>query len=340
MRHLMKSCLVVLATGFPLMAQADVKTIIEQTVTEQILPGYQGLANHAESLLLATDSHCGVDDPDLRDAWGAMMDAWTRVSHLRFGPSETDARAFALAFWPDPRGKTAKALNQLLTDLDPSVSDPAIFETVSVAARGLNALEFLLYDDAMRAAATPEYRCALIRAIARGLVDTSTAILSDWQGQYADAMLNPVETGPYRGEGEVYQELYKALATGLEFATLSRLGRPLGTFDRPRPRRAELRRSGRSRHQLIVALEELSELAAILSSDHPEIASRFEVGFAEALDLAVDPDDPVFASVSQTSGRLKVEILQQSVERLRLILTDELGPAIGVGVGFNALDGD
>mgnify|MGYP000064800824 CR=1 FL=1 len=340
MRRILKPALFGILMLLPLGAQADMRSVIEHTVQDQILPGYQALHNHAQSLQLATESHCAAADPDLRTAWGGMMDAWTRVSHLRFGPSEVDGRAFAIAFWPDPRSKTAKALNQLMADLDPAVADPETFEEVSVAARGLYALEFMLYDPAFAEQATPEYRCALIRAIATGLVDSSAVILSEWRDGYADILLNPAEDGAYRSEEEVFQELFKALSTGLQFTAETRIGRPLGTFDRPRPRRAELRRSERSRHQVIVALEELSELAAGLSVDHPEIAKRFAAGFEEAILLAADPDDPVFASVSDISGRLKVEILQQSVERLREILVMELGPAIGVGVGFNALDGD
>jgi len=340
MRRILKPAVFALMAFAPLTAQADVKSIIEDAVQDQILPGYQALHNHAQSLALATESHCAEADPDLRDAWGGMMDAWTRVSHLRFGPSETDGRAFAIAFWPDPRGKTAKALNQILADLDPAVSTEEEFAEVSVAVRGLYALEFLLYDPAYAEQATPEYRCALIRAIANGLVDTSAVILADWEAEYADQLLNPSETGAYRSEEEVFQELFKALSTGLQFTSETRIGRPLGTFDRPRPRRAELRRSERSRHQVIVALEELSELAAILSEDHPDIAARFAAEFEVALGHAANPDDPVFASVDDISGRLKVEILQQSVERLREILVLELGPAMGVGVGFNALDGD
>ncbi|HBR37591.1 MAG TPA: peptidase M75, partial [Sulfitobacter pontiacus] len=52
------------------------------------------------------------------------FDAWIAVSHLRFGPSETDNRAFALAFWPDSRGATPKTLAGLITDADPVGRDP------------------------------------------------------------------------------------------------------------------------------------------------------------------------------------------------------------------------
>ena len=95
------------------------------------------------------------------------FDAWVGVSHLRFGPSEQDDRAFALAFWPDPRGSTPKALAALIRDEDPVVSNPDDFSTVSIAARGFYALEFLLFDPQFATAENTDYLCALIQASSR-----------------------------------------------------------------------------------------------------------------------------------------------------------------------------
>jgi hypothetical protein len=39
-------------------------------------------------------------------------------------------------------------------------------------------------------------------------------------------------------------------------------------------------------------------------------------------------------------GRLRIEILQQSVAALRDTALAELGPELDVGIGFNAADGD
>jgi len=39
-------------------------------------------------------------------------------------------------------------------------------------------------------------------------------------------------------------------------------------------------------------------------------------------------------------GRIRVEVLQQSIEIIALLCREELGPALGVVTGFNAMDGD
>jgi len=62
--------------------------------------------------------------------------------------------------------------------------------------------------------------------------------------------------------------------------------------------------------------------------------------FDRAIDLAENLDDPAFAGVATPQGRLRVEILQQSVTALRDTALAELGPELDVGIGFNAADGD
>ena len=316
----------------PLTAQeVDLASI----VSEHIVPRYETLASEGAALAAAARADCQPGSETLRDAYGRAFDAWVAVSHLRFGPSETDERAFELAFWPDPRGTTPKSLAQLIRDADPVVEDAEEFGTVSVAARGFYAMEFLLYDAQFQTAEDADYRCALIRAIADDVDLNTDAILSDWETSYAALLTNP-GNATYRTEAEAARQLFTALSTGLEFTVTQRLGRPLGTFDRPRPTRAEVRRSGRSLRHVEISIDTLSDLAARLSAGDPEIAEAFELARAAAARV----EDPTFASVGDVQGRLRVEALQQRVDTARKLSALRIGEALGVEAGFNSLDGD
>ena len=136
------------------------------------------------------------------------------------------------------------------------------------------------------------------------------------------------------------QELFKALTTGLEFTSDTRLGRPLGSFDRPRPNRAEVWRSGRSARHVALSLETLENLMVLLAGGNADLVARSEQAFDTALSQIEALDDPVFAGVAAPQSRLKVEVVQQSVDAIRDIARQELGPTLGVAAGFNALDGD
>ncbi|MEM1360297.1 MAG: imelysin family protein [Pseudomonadota bacterium] len=315
-------------------AIADVQTVAP-VVDQHVLPGYAALASETEDLAAAAAANCDPTDPTLRQSFHEAFDAWVRVSHLRFGPSEENDRAFGLAFWPDPRGATPKALGTLIREEDPVVDDPAGFDTISVAARGFYALEFLLYAPEFAEAGNATYRCRLIQAIIANIAANAAAIEADWQNGYADLM-RVTGNDRYRTDTEAAKQLFTSLSTGLEFTSGMRLGRPLGSFDRPRPNRAEARRSERSLRNVVLSLEATRALAAQLSGNNDEI----DQAFARAIEQADGIDDPSFAGVSDPQSRIRVEALKSDVDEIRMILALDLGPELGITAGFNSLDGD
>lgn len=338
MRHLLLSAVLALA---PVIAPAqDSKPVIERVVAEHILPRFQLLAETSAQLQTAAQDDCSPTSQSLRTAYSDAFDAWIQASHLRFGPTEVNDRAFALAFWPDSRGATPRSLTALLTDKDPAIASPATYAQVSIAARGFYAMEFLIYDAGITETGTPDDRCTLIQTVTADIATTSAAIFEDWQTDYARRLLSPDADGTYRSQEEVLQELFKALTTGLEFTSDTRLGRPLGTFERPRPTRAESWRSGRSARHVALSLTALRDLATQLARNDAEIAERIDASFERSLTLLTELDDPIFAGVATPQTRLKVEVLQQSIDATRDIVRGELGPTLGVAAGFNSLDGD
>lgn len=321
-------------------ARAD--TMVVSTVVDQhILPGFSRLAAFSGLLDEAAQAECTPDSQILRAAYNDAFDAWVAVSHLRFGPTETGERAFALAFWPDPRGSTPKTLGGLITAEDPAVSNPDEFAKVSVAGRGFYAMEYLLYDDTLSAAGTPEYHCALVRAVAHDIARTADGIYADWRDRYAALMKSAGAEGnqTYRSDSEALQELYKALSTGLQFTKDTRLGRPLGTFEKSWPTRAEAWRSARSLRHVILSLEATRTLAMLLSQD-AEVGDPLNHAFAIAIDRAETLDDPDFSGVAEPQSRLRIEVLQQDIDEIRDRYVPDLGAFLGVAAGFNALDGD
>lgn len=321
-------------------AETALDAVVTRAVSEHVLPRVSAFEESATALQATSETDCAPTSPALYAAYHAAFDGWAGISHLRFGPTEADDRAFAIAFWPDGRGKTPKALTALLTG-DPAIlQEPVTFRQVSIAARGLYALEYLLFDPAIMAAGTPETRCALIRAIAWDVARNGSGIAQDWRSDYAERL---TETGPdhlYRSDAEAAQELFKALSTGLQFTAEARLGRPLGTFDRPRPKRAELRRSERALRQVVLSLEATRELALILAASDADLSGDLAQAFDRALEQADRLNDPALAGVAEPQTRFKVEALQQAVNDIRALVAGELGPLLGVAAGFNSLDGD
>lgn len=314
--------------------------VLSEVVKQHILPRFETLAQQAGNLGRTAAQDCNPESQALRVAYGDAFDAWIAASHLRFGPTERKDRAYALAFWPDTRGITPRTLAGLIADADPVARNADDYAQVSIAARGFYAMEFLLYDPATRNLGQTAYRCTLMRAVAMDIANVSQEILDDWQGGYADLLTDPSADGPYRNEDEAMQELFKALSTGLQFTSDTRLGRPLGTFERPRPKRAEAWRSGRSARHVALSLASLRDLALRLAGDDAALAGRLEQAFQRAQDKLESLDDPVFAGVANPQARIRVEAVQVLIDKIRDIVRTELGPRLGVAAGFNAMDGD
>ena len=307
---------------------------VAEAVNEVILPGYAAFTEASKALDAAAKSDCAA--PALIPAYQTAFDAWLVVSALSFGPAEVDGRALAIQYWPDPKSLGAKAQATMLRTQDPAVNDPATFAEVSVAARGFMSLERLLYPTEPLPAG--DYPCALIRATTSDLARLATLIQKDWQTDYANSMLTAGATDNTRftTKAEARQVLYTALITGFEFVGDDRVGRPLGTFDKPRPERAEARASGLSLHNVIQSLTALQKLAKSLVSNTP----LTDAAFAHAFAVTGKVKDPVFSDVGTSSGWLKLQIVQDSIWATRDATIAEIGVALDTSVGFNAADGD
>lgn len=321
-------------------AAQTTRDIVTEAVEHHVLPRYRQLVSAAYELADIARFGCDADDPALDIAFHEAFDAWIGVSHITFGPAEAQGRYFALSFWPDTRGMTERGLARLIADEDSAIADPAEYATVSVAARGFYALEFLLYDPELRSLGRAAYRCALAEAIANDITVTAETIHDEWAGGFAGLMLSAGANEVFQTPDEAMRALFGALTTGLAFTADLRLGRPLGSFEAPRPNRSEARRSERSARHVELSLIALSDLARILSSADPELQLEIGGQFSLALDRLRSLDDPTFASVADPQGRVRIEVIQQRIQELQLLIATELGPVLGVAAGFNSLDGD
>lgn len=324
-----------LALAFALLA-APALAGTDEAIDAHILPGTAAFATASADLATAANGDCRANA--LRAPWNTAFDAWLGIGHLTFGPIEENGRAPAITFWPDTRGMVQKTVATLIADQDPVVDDPDEFAQVSIAGRGFFALERLLYDPNLADYGEDDYTCKLARAIATDLARMGAAIDLEWQQDYAARLKTAGDTDneTYLSTDEAAQTLYTALMTGLEFTADQRLGRPMGTFDRPRPNRAEAHRSGRSLRNVTLSLTALQEFARTLSNIPTPLT---DTAFAEAFETAKRPD-PILADVSTVQGRIRVEALQQRVRAIRDAVEQEIGNALGVSAGFNSADGD
>lgn len=335
MRVLLSSATALLLIALPLAADP----VVDRTVDGLILPRMQTFAEASARLAATAEADCLATSADLRAAWHAAFDAWIAASPFRPGPVDVAGRGLAIAFWPDSKGSTPRALARLIANDDPILADRERFGKSSVASRGLFALEQMLFDPQFNSYGAEDPGCRLTRAAAANLADMAQAIATEWQDDFAALVKTAGQAGnsQFLSEREARQMLFTALLSGLQFDEEQRLARPLGSDDRPRPGRAEARAAGRSLHNIRVSLAELESLAQSLTDGGTQTV--FE-RFTEARALAAALDDPIFDGVESPEGRARITALMAAIHHTREAVLKELGPELGVSAGFNSLDGD
>lgn len=312
-------------------ALADVETVLDQ----HILPGTAAFAGAAQALDAAAAADCRPGA--LTGPWNAAMDAWMGIGHLRLGPGEQ--AALTIGFWPDERGAGRRTLARMIATEDPMGRDEAGFAQVSAAARGLYAMETLLYDPAFNGYAPDSYACTLVSVMAQDLARQAVALDEAWRDKFGPELRSAGQPGnaTFLSGAEAERALFTALHAGVEFNADQRLGQPMGTPDRPRPQRAENWRSGRSLRDLELSMAALHAMATDLAGQPVEAVDN---AFATEAYFAGAVTDPAFQDVADPQARLRLESLQGRIRTVAEVLISDIGEALGVAPGFNAGDGD
>lgn len=349
-----------LAAGAPAAADEAARDaeIVAHAVDGYIRPAVARFAADAHRLEQSVTTYCATPGAATRKpadaAFRAAVEGWSGVQFLRFGPLTEAHRLERVAYWPDPKGIGLRQIRTVLAERDPSVTDPATLAGKSVALQGLTALEYLLYGDDGDPAGAPgeagAFRCAYAVAAARSLAGLTAAVAREWAGPdgFAGRLLAPGGDDPlYRTSSEALAELHRALGTGLQVTQDLKLKPVLGrTMDAARPFAAPFRRSGLSVTVLAADLKGLrayfvrSGFARSVADEYRWLGDSMAFELDNAVRAAEAVTMPVDEAVYDDAARGRLGYLLVVLGHLRDLTQQDLAAALGLKVGFNALDGD
>ncbi|GAA5234593.1 imelysin family protein [Verticiella sediminum] len=332
-------------------------TVGERAIAGYIAPAMQRYAEAAPAMGDALSAYCrGEADRERLDAaFGALAQSWARIEFLRFGPLVEANRYERSFFWPDPRGVTQRQVQAALARQDPALVAPGGLAAASVAVQGIPALELVLYLESgglasQAPADADDYRCRYGQALTTALAGIGRELAAAWSpgGQVHEEFAHPgPDANLYRDDTEVIAELLKAVSGGLHFARDAKLVPALGaTADTARPTRAPLARSGMALPAMAAGVRGAGELFAAaglaprfedvqrwMAASVPQQAARI----ADALQT-VEP--PWAAALADAGTRSRLAAAAADLQSLKTMLEGPVAEALGVKVGFNALDGD
>lgn len=288
---------------------------------------------------------------DVEQAFRQLVLAWSGIEFLRFGPLVDANRFERIYFWPDPRGITARQVQALLAQPAAEIPDALALAKQSVAVQGLPALEYTLYRESglLSADAGPgrESTCVFANAVAGNIEHIADELAAQWKvgGPYAQLFSSPAPDNPlYRDTQEVAAEMIKALSTGLQFQRDVKLAPALAQGpDHSKARRAPFWRS----NQTVVSLEGAvgGMLAFYRAADLPFgdsawIDENVQGELQRTLEHLSALSAPTEQLFTDESGHRQLVLVKLLVGNVKDLVDQDVAPALGVRIGFNALDGD
>ncbi|MCG2838502.1 imelysin family protein [Photobacterium sp. WH77] len=268
-----------------------------------------------------------------RSAWQVLMQDWMVFQGREKGSEQALALAWQIQFWPDKKDITGRKMEQLLAQ-DTKWTAELLAEQ-SVAVQGLGAMEWLLYANPDKLS-QPD-ACALATAVSQRLIDSGEALAEAWKANPWQAMTPQLALGEYVG----------ALTNQLDFA-LKKLTLPMGKPGHPRPYQAESWRSQTSMNNLKANVQAMQSLyladgkgldALLRAQGEAALADRIAGQFNSL--IAGWPQSASMGELLKTrDGYRELISIFNGMEYLHFALHDEVSPALGIVVGFNATDGD
>ncbi|GAB3127062.1 imelysin family protein [Novispirillum itersonii] len=346
-------------------SDADMMALVVAQIDHQIIPGYQAFSVAAATLAQEAGKACadstlsGAEIPAVRGAHAAAFTAWQRVQHLRLGPVMEQDRFHRIEYWPDPKGLGGKHLKALLTEADPpalkEVEPGRGFRGGSIAVQGFPALERLLWDDA--ADGTPQRRCQVVTAIADTVKTMAADTLDGWtrpDGFRQQMLAAETGTPAFRAPVEALKALHGSLSTGLQVMADLKLSGPLGSGpDKARAEKGEAWRADLT----LAALRANAEAArtAYYGSSAGELSLRTLVrrhpdgedvdvsvsyGLTEALRLLETLKGDWRGTLGSAEGYRTLQLVRGNLQTALVSVQTDVNGILGLGIGFNALDGD
>ncbi len=335
---------------------------VESFIGGVVIPGYRGLVEQAEAETTAVSDLCWQADAERLQAarrdYGALALAWARMEWIRFGPARSQNRYERIFFWPDQRGRGLQQVQAIIATEDASATSVESLRAKSVAVQGLLALEYVLYgadSDGLADTADParSFRCRFGLAVAGAIALTAKEILDDWTKPDGYAALirsagpdNPV----YRSLGEVAQELIKGAREQLQLARDLKIADAIGTTpDAANPKRSPFWRSGLTLRTIEANIETASAvtgpagIGAALPATARSVSDDLAAALFEANGLLSTVDDRGDRWETLVADPANHADLKRALDRLGYaiaILATNYPDALGLIMGFNALDGD
>jgi hypothetical protein len=349
------------ALAFACAPEEDPREDVLAYLAEAGTAAFVDFASEGEALAEATRSLCAAPSVEgltaAQERWRVARAAWGRSLVFAFGPAAEHRSA--LDFWPARLDTIEAAISAA-----PAAVDHAYVDNLGTSAKGMPALELLLFGIDVEAAVvvdglrevdgTATIRCGYAVALADDIALRGEAIAAAWEEGFADELANA------GGEGSRYASRKEGIdaAVNRSIDTLyeivkGRLDGPLGnlTGAAPDPEALESRFSGATVADVDAVLRgvwsaydgagesgEARGIAVLVAGADPELNDRIYAQYGYSLEAVAALPSPAGAYL--VDQRDLFQTARDEIDTLRRLLKLDVAAALGVTLSLSDNDGD
>ncbi len=325
------------------------REVLAHLADEVFVPAHARLQVDAAALATATAKLCKTDGAAptaAQTAWLAARSAWNVTGAFAFGPVVEQMQAAPLDFWP-VRVDTIEA--KILEA--PATIDAAWIDGLGTSAKGLPALEYLLFAMPLPADSP---RCAYATALADDITRRSDELASGWEVHAEHLRTAGAAGSAYASEQAGLDAVVNATIENLYRMVKDKLDRPLGnlTGSDPDPAALESRFSGTTREDLEANLRGFAMvylgadgepggepgLGALIAARDPDLDRRILAQHGVARDALAAIPDPFATAL--TDHRSDVQRARDEIDGLRRLIKLDVASLLGVTLSLSDNDGD
>ncbi len=341
-------------------AEEDPREGVLRHLADAGAAGARDLAESTAELEAATRSLCAAPTVaslgETQESWGRARRSWSRHAAFGFGPAK--AQSSALDFWPVRISTVEEAIAAA-----PTVEDSAYVGGLGVSARGLPALEYVLFGDSggaeevVEALRDPEGsggpRCVYAVMVAEDIAARAETIAVAWETEYADELrLAGQGSALFATRKEAVDAVVNHLIDALATIVNAKLDAPLGnlTGTPPNPEALESRFSARTVADLQANLEGLwlayhgevdgepAGIAVLVAAAGGDSDARTREAYAVALEAVMALSTPATAAL--VAERDRFQTARDEIDTLRRLLKLDVASLLGVALTLSDNDGD
>ena len=330
------------------------RDVLDHLAHAVIVPAQARLHADAAALADRLAEVCVDFDPDVYagvpDAWKAVRADWSVTAAWAFGPVVAQMQAGPLDFWPvrvdTVEAKLAEA---------PTPIDAAWIDGLGTSAKGMPALEYLLFVPDFLTAPDRTRRCAYARALADDIARRTRAIADAWDPDHADALARAgAGSDVYTSEQAGLDAVVNATIENLYRMVKEKLDRPLGNLSGgdPDPDALESRFSRTTLDDLEANLRGFAGvylgadgesggqpgLGALIAARDPGLDERILAQHGVARDALAAIPRPIAEALVE--HRSDVQRARDEIDALRRLIKLDVASLLGVTLMLSDNDGD